>query len=197
MSVGPEYSSPVLKVQRNAVSRRRPWPVRIRRDRRVLGRARLKFLLLLAQPTTTIQGTQLAAECPKLRTGSRQGSAIRQQPTKRRGCGGTNHGYPVCMNPGAVMVRHGPAGLAPTLPDDSRGRVPLLVRAAPLRPRTAGDSTTHITALGVIKVLQDGRPAGLIFGRLLASVSSGTSICAMISECQCNLSENRCTDEKW
>ncbi len=61
--------------------RRRPRSNRVRRNRLVIDQPGLKVLLLLAQPLAADQGTQLAAECPRGRTRSRQPHAARVDPS--------------------------------------------------------------------------------------------------------------------
>lgn len=68
-----------------------PQPSRIRRPRLVVGPAGLDDSLLPLQQATTSKGTQLHAECPRLRTGSGQPHGRHQRQTDRDGTDGKNH----------------------------------------------------------------------------------------------------------
>jgi hypothetical protein len=69
----------------------RPGSNRIWRNRQVIDVAGLKVFLLHAQPPSPHEGTQLSAECPRGRTGSRQPHAARVRPYITQSTDGTDH----------------------------------------------------------------------------------------------------------
>lgn len=115
----------------------RSRPRRVGRQSRRADRARLEFTLLLAQMASAIEGAQLPAERPALRTGARQSHPVQEVALGRQSSDRTDHGR--CrglLTPGAGEPPwRGPARCSPNTgrrtrtsepPCDSR-------RAAPSR----------------------------------------------------------------